>query len=388
MKHVIMTVALTLAASPALAQLPGLGRLNKAVDTAQKIADLNISEKDERAIGEKVSAKLIDHFGVYQDAAVTKYVALVGTVLAQASSRPALDWKFIVLDTEGVNAYAAPGGIVHITRGALGLIKSEAELAGVLGHELIHVTGKHTINEIKKSKAIDATSDEIGSATGGLTGTLVDKFVDAVYDNIFNNKFSRNDEGKADTEGVTLANKVGYAPTGLGDFLGHLAARNTGRTEPSGLFASHPQLNDRLEKMTKTIKDAKLTSTAKVQARYASVITFDAKPAAEVAALMEGTRGVTGGGSVPAKPAANEPAKTDAKKEDASTTPKKKGGFGLGAITSSLSGGKQAESTQASASAGGRMVGPDTNAPGGSNKSIVKVTLTPAEIAEFKKGIA
>ena len=76
-----------------------------------------MSDADERKIGDEVSLKLREHFGVYQDKAVTTYVSLVGPVLAQASSRPSLNWQFVVLDTDGVNAYAAPGGIVHITAG-------------------------------------------------------------------------------------------------------------------------------------------------------------------------------------------------------------------------------------------------------------------------------
>ena len=80
-----------------------------------------MSDADERKIGDVVSLKLREEFGVYQDKEVTKYVTLVGTVLAQASARPDLNWEFIVLDTDGVNAFAAPGGIMHITRGALGL---------------------------------------------------------------------------------------------------------------------------------------------------------------------------------------------------------------------------------------------------------------------------
>ena len=94
---------------------------------------------------------------------MTKYVSLVGNVLAKASSRPDLKWEFIVLDTDGVNAFAAPGGLVHITKGALGLIKSEAELAGVLGHEIAHITKKHTVNAIKKSKATKMGTEEAGS---------------------------------------------------------------------------------------------------------------------------------------------------------------------------------------------------------------------------------
>ena len=114
-------------ATPAHAQLGALGKIkkgaDKAVDTKQKIDDLNFTDEEERQLGEQVSLKLRDRFGVYQDEKVTKYVSLVGKVIADASTRPNLDWKFIVLDTDGVNAYAAPGGIIHITRGLLGLMK-------------------------------------------------------------------------------------------------------------------------------------------------------------------------------------------------------------------------------------------------------------------------
>src|SRR6185295_8471915 len=104
--------------------------------------DLNITEEEEIKLGTDVSMKIRQRFGVVQDAAVHKYVTLVGTVLTEQTTRPKLPWSFIVLDTDGVNAFAAPGGFVHITRGALALIKSESELAGVLGHEISHVTQK------------------------------------------------------------------------------------------------------------------------------------------------------------------------------------------------------------------------------------------------------
>ncbi len=110
-------------ASPAHAQLGGiLNKANKVIDAKNKFDDLNINDQEERLLGDQVSLKLREHFGVYQNEPVTKYVSLVGTALAQASTRPNLDWKFIVLDTDGVNAYAAPGGIIHVTRGLLGLM--------------------------------------------------------------------------------------------------------------------------------------------------------------------------------------------------------------------------------------------------------------------------
>ena len=109
------------------------------------IRDLTFSEAEEQQLGSEISTKIRDRYGVVQDRAVHKYVTLVGSVLASASSRPNLKWTFVVLDTDGVNAFAAPGGFVHITRGALALIQNEAELADVLAHEIGHVTEKHTL---------------------------------------------------------------------------------------------------------------------------------------------------------------------------------------------------------------------------------------------------
>ncbi len=124
-----------------------------------------MTDEEETKLGEAVSERIRQRYGVVQDPAIHKYVTLVGGVLAQASTRPGLQWRFIVLDTDGVNALAAPGGLVHITRGALSLIKSEAELAGVLGHEIIHVTEKHTIKAIQKGKMVQMGADEtVGSS--------------------------------------------------------------------------------------------------------------------------------------------------------------------------------------------------------------------------------
>ena len=121
MKRAALALAFVIAASPAYAQLGGIARkIGQAKDAKDTFDALNMSEAQERQLGEQVSALVRQEFGVLQDQAVTKYVTLVGSVLAQASTRPGLKWEFIVLDTDGVNAFAVPGGIVHITRGALG----------------------------------------------------------------------------------------------------------------------------------------------------------------------------------------------------------------------------------------------------------------------------
>ena len=370
-------VALAIGASPAFAQLGGLSGALKKAQTVKKIADLKVTDAEERQIGQDVSDAIIKEFGVMQDANVTKYVTLVGTVLAQASTRPNVDWQFIVLDTDGVNAFAAPGGFVHITKGLLGLLKNEAELAGVLAHELIHVTEKHTVNAIQKGDTVKLTSDSVG-AGGGLTQGLIAEIAQRAYSDVLNNRFNRSDENEADEKGALLANKIGYNPNGMITALNRLVDRNKEAKEPNGLFASHPQMKDRLDNIAKTIKTKNLTATATVQARYGKFITFEAKPASAIAMVAAGSRGLAGG-TEEKKPAEGEKKEAEKKEE-----PKKSGGL-LSSLTGSKS--KQAQQSQTVASAGGRGFNPDRDAVGGPNKNRVPVKIGPNDVAEFQKGI-
>ncbi|HUL71513.1 MAG TPA: M48 family metalloprotease [Vicinamibacterales bacterium] len=349
-----MVVGLALAA-PAAAQLGG--QITKGAQQLKQAHDeLTITDAEEKQIGGDISAKLRDKYGVVQDPAIHKYVTLVGSVLAQASSRPNLDWTFIVLDTDGVNAFAAPGGFVHITRGALALIQNEAELADVLGHEISHVTEKHTINAIRNEKVVSAGA----SAT---RSEVLQDVANAGYSKILENKYDRNQEKDADRLGVTLANKVGYAPAGLSAFLTRLADRNKNLKEPSGLFASHPETQDRIETLGKLIFSQKLAATATVAARYHASVVF--KPVA-----------VDSLGTV-APPPSSESSKPSSGSGG--------GKFGLGGLNPL---GGQKTGNQTIASAGSRGVNPDRDAKGGPNKGLVVVTVTPAEIAEFRKGIS
>jgi len=374
---------------PAGAQFGNLGdTLKHAQDAKSKVdkqvAEIKISDADERKLGEDVSAKLRQEFGVYQDKEVTKYVSLVGKVLAQSSSRPYLDWQFIVLDTDGVNAFASPGGIVHITRGLLGLVKNEAELAGVLGHEITHVTAKHTVRAIQKNKAISLTAQEVGGSAG-LSDSVVSKLAGAAYKNIISNAFDRDDEVEADRVGIGLANKAGYAPHGLSDVLKRLEERNKDQDQPNGLFASHPLIKDRITTIASAITVNKLTASATVAARYSKEIHITAKPLSEVP-VIEGTRGLTGGSTASKEPKEKDSKEADPKAaEPKAAEPKKKGGL-LGKI--GLTTGSQSQNTQTVASAGARGLGqPDRDAKGGTNPARVAIIINPADLAEFKKGI-
>lgn len=352
MKRTVFAGALMcslLIALPASAQFGG--KLGKAIDNAgkvkEKVDDLTFTDQEEQDLGSEISAKLRDKYGVVQDKAVHKYVTLVGTVLAQQSTRPNLKWTFIVLDTDGVNAFAAPGGFVHITKGALSLIHTEAELADVLGHEVSHVTLKHTINAIRKSKGVSALADASGRKD-------IKKIAEAAYATVLENAYDRGDEIAADKNGIALADAAGYAPGGLADFLTRLADRNKNLKDRSGMFASHPETDARLAAMKKQIAADKLDAKAQVTARYTSNISF--KPAS-----IEGVPVV------------------------ASAAPEKKSGGLMGLSGAAMGREKSSDSTVSSA--GSRGVNPDRDAKGGPVKTLVPVSVTNAEVQDFRKGI-
>jgi predicted Zn-dependent protease len=355
---VLCAVAL---AAPSLTTAEQLGRLGGALKRAQQFKDVEMTDAEEAQLGAEVSTRIRARYGVVQNQAVHRYVTLVGTALAQASSKPGLAWKFIVLDTDAVNAFASPGGFVHITKGALANLKNESELAGVLAHEIIHITDKHTIRAIQKGKLVQMGADETVAGNNALMGKLADKAYEVIEQG-----FGRGEELESDEKGVVLANTVGYAPQGMNGFLAMLVERNkNAQPAKNGLFASHPETKERMDKMTRQIASAKLTATATVAERYTSTITFKPVAAAEIATIEAGSAGAAG---ATAKPPAEEP--------------KKKGGL-MGALRPSGGERKSAQVTGSGAARGAG--GEDRLAKGGTNPALVAVTVSAADVAAFKK---
>jgi predicted Zn-dependent protease len=366
-----MVLMLATTAGPGAASTGGpeqLGQIGTITKRAQQLQELHMSDEEEQRLGAEVSDRIRQRYGVVQDAAVHRYVGLVGGVLAQASERPHLAWTFIVLDVPSVNAFAAPGGFVHITRGALALIQNEAELAGVLGHELIHITEKHTIGAIQKKSGIKMGAQETLSGNAALFEQVVGEAVA----NITNQAFSPGEEGESDEKGLALANKVGYAPQGLPAFLARLKERNKDTQEKRGLFPSHPEMQSRIDRLTKQAGTIKPPGAATVAERYQKFISYTPTPQAEITMVEAGSAGLTGDGS------GGEAKAAEPKKE-----PPKKKGFGLGSLISP--GGGEKKSTQASASGGSRGLDPERDAVGGKNPTPVPVTLVAADYAAFRK---
>ena len=372
MRTVSTFVVIGLLAITSESRAEQLGGLTKGVQIAKKandVRELQMTDAEEQELGKQVSDRIRTRYGVVQDPAVHKYVSLVGLALAQGSTRPALPWTFIVLDTDGANAFAAPGGYVHITRGLLGLIKNEAELAGVLSHEIIHITQKHTVRAIQKSQAVQMGAAETLSGNS----SLMQRAVTATYDNIVDKGFGRADENEADEKGAAIANKTGYAPNGLVTFLTTLKERNKNATEKRGLFASHPEMQERLDRITKQIAAQKLTASATLQPRYAKNISYTPVDVRAIA-IVEGAAGLTGGAETKAG---------EKKPEEKKAEEPKKGRFGLSKMLPT--GGGEKKQAQVTASGGARGLDPEKDAKGGSNPAIVAVKLSPADVAAFRK---
>lgn len=364
------------------------GRLKKILDTAKTLSDINIDEEDERALGETISQNIRDVFGVVQDQDVTRYVTLVGLVVAEKSSRPHLGYQFIVLDSDSVNAFAAPGGFIHITRGALAQMKSEAELAGVLAHEVAHITEKHTIKGIQKMKGFELAEDQTSIAGDtALLQQVADKATEAVFQG-----FSRKEEMEADQQGVHFASAASYNPDGLMKFLQNLENRYADRKQKAGLFSSHPDLKARIKEIQEEIEDEDLAKEASVTLpeRFTSHIEYEPRPVSEAEGSVEGARALAETDS-----ASDE--KTDSAAEDkqaaTQTEPKKEeeekkksGGF-LSRLANPLGRGDEQQSAEVTGTAAARGVEPpDTEygkeKPG--NPVLVVVMITPEELQAFK----
>jgi len=352
-----------------MAQFPGIPkRVTEVADKAQKYIDIRVTEEEEIRLGEEVSARVRARYGVAQDPKVHTYVGLVGNVLAKASSRGSLPFHFIVLDTDGVNAFAAPGGYIHITRGALALITDESQLAGVMAHEIGHVTQKHVIKAIQKGKVVQMGADQTSVSSNP---EVFRRLVDACT-NIVMAGFGRADELESDVEGVTLTAKAGYASNGLEGFLHTLRDRNSASEQKQGLFASHPEMDERLQKLASLISSRNLSGGVVLKDRYSGNVSYKPVELTSIAVIEAGTSGVAGGEA--------EAGKKEEKKEE-----KKKSRFSLARLSNPLGGGEESKQSAAVTGSGGtRGVDREREAKGGPNPALVAVNITQADIDKFR----
>jgi predicted Zn-dependent protease len=247
-----------------------LGNVLKNAQKAKKAADIYTpwTPEQEQAIGQASAAKLINVFHFYDNPDMTKYVNLVGNAVARQSSR-SLTYHFAILDTEVVTAVSLPGGYIFITKGALANLKNEAELAGVLAHEVAHVDRRHLEKEIRAQKTAQFAKEEAASHVPA--GAELVNIAGNVVTHALTLQVSRDKESEADKVGMDLSAKAGYDPTGLRNFLQFLtsvpATPDTKRA--LGLWGStHPPLSDRINSLNGLLATYPATGQ-KLAERYA-----------------------------------------------------------------------------------------------------------------------
>lgn len=227
----------------------------------------------EIAFGRAIAARILGRHKAYDNPALIKYVSLVGATLALSTNRPELEFHWMVLDTDEVNAYASPGGYIFITKGALKYMKDESELAGVIAHEIAHITEKHIVKELKIKGSDDTSS--LAQLVGGSSGAARAAFGQAVekgLEMIFKDEYKREDEIQADRTGITISALSGYDPTGLARYLNRIKPIKEKTPPPSD--NTHPTFDARVVQINEVIKKEGInfSALAKNNNRFANAI--------------------------------------------------------------------------------------------------------------------
>lgn len=207
----------------------------------------NPSRAEEVALGREISGSLLGAAPLVDDAALQKYVNLVGRWVASQSERPDLPWKFGVIESSDLNAFAAPGGYVLVTKGLYQKLQNEAQLAGVLGHEIAHVVKKHQLKVLQKQQLLGYGAGKLGELFSK-NDKVAKKVIDSGAE-ISARSLDKDAEFEADRMGMVLATRAGYDAFSLAEVLQTIGQTNKTDNSVALLFKTHPHPDERLAKL-------------------------------------------------------------------------------------------------------------------------------------------
>jgi beta-barrel assembly-enhancing protease len=235
------------------------------------LAGCTVSDSDERALGEEYVEQINAQLPLVADPRVVGYVDALGKQIARKTERASLDWRFHVVNSSAVNAFAVPGGFIYVNRGLIERTRTLDQLAGVLGHEIGHIVERHSVEQMKK-----ATGANIGLSLLCTLTEICDKQAAQVVINVAGSalfaKYSRADEVEADSQAVANVIAAGIHPGGIPAFFQVLMAER--RRNPNILdsfFASHPLEESRVERtqaLIATVGDARIRDLTRDDAGY------------------------------------------------------------------------------------------------------------------------
>jgi len=228
----------------------------------------NVSDIEaEILFGRELSARILGNYRLVDDEKMNRYVNLVGKAVALHGGRPEIIYRFGVLDSDEINAFAAPGGYIFITRGALMKMDNEAQLAAVLAHEIAHIEKKHVVRELNIRGKEDSGAGGIVSLVEGGTGSLkvvLEQALDDAANILMNRGYKIKDEIEADRVGILLASVAGYNPSALKEFLNNVKSFEK---EDKTYKGEHPIFEVRMREINKTLEANRLQDVKKAKAR-------------------------------------------------------------------------------------------------------------------------
>ncbi|MCB0298680.1 MAG: M48 family metalloprotease, partial [Calditrichaeota bacterium] len=219
-----------------------------------------VSEQQEISMGKEYDPQVVETYGVYDDADIAAYISDIGQRIATVSDRPGLAYEFKVLDSPVINAFAVPGGYVYFTRGILAYLNNEAEVVGVMGHEVGHIAARHSAKQISQQQI--AT---IGLGVGSILSEDVAKYAGLAQAGLglLFLRFGRDAERQSDQLGVDYSTKLGYDATEMANFFGTLDKMSGGESGGlPGWFSTHPAPDERVQNVTRMAQEQQAKNPA------------------------------------------------------------------------------------------------------------------------------
>ena len=204
----------------------------------------NPSQEEEISLGRQIAGNLLGAAPLVKDAALQKYVNSVGRWVASQSERPDLPCRFGVIESEDINAFAAPGGYIMVTKGLYRKLSNEAQLAGILGHEIGHIVKKHQLKVLQKQQLLNIGAGFL-SDKYAKDNKLVSKAIGTGAE-ISARSLDKSAEYEADRLGLSYATRAGYEPYGLTEVLQTIGQTNKNDGSVALLFKTHPHPDERL----------------------------------------------------------------------------------------------------------------------------------------------
>lgn len=222
-------------------------RAARALVLALFVTACGVSQRQEVQLGQQESARIQQQLPMLQDPVVNQYVSSLGNQMASHTARSDLQWQFYVVNTDVVNAFALPGGIIYVNRGLIARADHMNELAAVLGHEIEHVVRRHSVNQMQRMQGANVGLTVACVLTNVCNNQAASAAIDVGGTAVFA-RFSREQEIEADEGGFQMMIKAGINPTGMVTFFQKLLAeeQQSGNSNVSSWFATHPGTQDRI----------------------------------------------------------------------------------------------------------------------------------------------